>query len=344
MDESQQKLRPWQWAAIGGGALGFIAAVIWVPWLIEGGHIKDDEGNLYSSAGIIITGLRTAFIAVAAGAIAGVGLWYTHQSHKQTERLFQHTRAKDREQAELTREGQVTDRYVEAIKLLASDNITQRLGGIYSLGRIMRDSEKDHWTVAEVLAAFVRTQSPRTTAEGGEGQSVHRADIHAAITVIGRNPRNGLSVLLYKTIDLSNTDLRGYQLYSLDLDSIIFDGADLSDCQLAGTSLNRSSFRNARLRDANLGGCSLNRASFNKADLTRADLSWARMVRATVTDAVLDDAMLFHLQADAAYGWARNQVDAGRHDATTRFPDDIAAWLEARAEEARNAGEVRERQ
>ena len=42
----------------------------------------------------------------------------------------------------MEREGQVTDRYVEAIKLLGSDNRTERLGGIHALQRIMHDSAR----------------------------------------------------------------------------------------------------------------------------------------------------------------------------------------------------------
>jgi hypothetical protein len=38
-----------------------------------------------------------------------------------------------------------------------------RLGGIYALERIARDSESDHWAVMEVLTAFVREQPPAQT-------------------------------------------------------------------------------------------------------------------------------------------------------------------------------------
>ncbi|MGO4753345.1 pentapeptide repeat-containing protein, partial [Streptomyces sp. 2MCAF27] len=79
--------------------------------------------------------------------MASLGLYYT-------DRNFRHTQEKDREQAELTREGQVTERYVSAIKLLASEKITERLGGIYALERIMHDSGKDQFSVTKVLASF----------------------------------------------------------------------------------------------------------------------------------------------------------------------------------------------
>ena len=60
----------------------------------------------------------------------------------------------------LSRRGQLTDRYVKAIGLLASEKITERIGGIYALEHLMIESERDHHTVVEVLAAFIR-ERPR---------------------------------------------------------------------------------------------------------------------------------------------------------------------------------------
>ena len=63
---------------------------------------------------------------------------------------------------ELTEQGQVTDRYTKAIEQLGSDKLDVRIGGIYALERIARDSAKDHPTVMEVLTAFIREHSRDT--------------------------------------------------------------------------------------------------------------------------------------------------------------------------------------
>jgi len=90
----------------------------------------------------------------------------------------------------LSREGQVTDRYTKAIEQLGSDKLDVRIGGIYALERIARDSERDHQTVIEVLAAFVREHShePWPQSERGLGLPDHatRPDVQVAINVIGR--------------------------------------------------------------------------------------------------------------------------------------------------------------
>jgi hypothetical protein len=59
----------------------------------------------------------------------------------------------------LSREGQVTDRYTKAIEQLGSEKLDVRIGGIYALERIARDSARDHPTVMEVLTAFIREHS-----------------------------------------------------------------------------------------------------------------------------------------------------------------------------------------
>jgi hypothetical protein len=59
----------------------------------------------------------------------------------------------------LSREGPVTDRYTKAIEQLGSDKLDVRIGGIYALERVARDSARDHPTVMEVLTAFIREHS-----------------------------------------------------------------------------------------------------------------------------------------------------------------------------------------
>lgn len=62
-------------------------------------------------------------------------------------------------------QGHITDRYTKAIEQLGKldgdkPNIEIRLGAIYALERIARDSPRDHWTIMEVLTAYVRQNAP----------------------------------------------------------------------------------------------------------------------------------------------------------------------------------------
>jgi hypothetical protein len=84
---------------------------------------------------------RQTMAQILGGAALLVGLYFTSQT------------------LHVSQEGQITDRFTKAIDQLGKDSLTVRLGGIYALERIARNSESDHWTVMEVLTAFVREYS-----------------------------------------------------------------------------------------------------------------------------------------------------------------------------------------
>jgi hypothetical protein len=50
----------------------------------------------------------------------------------------------------------ITDRFAKAIDLLGSEKPDVCLGAIYALERIAKDSPQDHWTIMEVLIAYVK--------------------------------------------------------------------------------------------------------------------------------------------------------------------------------------------
>ncbi|GAB2769074.1 pentapeptide repeat-containing protein [Streptomyces daliensis] len=250
----------WGWGATAVGAVTFFMLLWQGPWWFDGSHLR--RTGLEPADGVVITGFRTMLVALGAGAVAGLGLYYTHRSHllsqsqfEQVQEQFAHTREKDRQEAEIMREGQVTERYVEASKLLASDNLTERLCGIYAFERIMNDSTKDYRTVVEALAAFIRQHAPAppdeettsedTSPEGGKGPA---EDVQAALTVLGRRTPSD------KT-DLVSPDLRWTDLRHADLSGACLEGAFLIG---------------ARLEGAHCAGADMSEASLNADDLLSA--------------------------------------------------------------------------
>ncbi|MEU2585292.1 pentapeptide repeat-containing protein [Streptomyces avermitilis] len=311
-------------------SIGYVLLLWRGPWWIDGTHLR--AKNLQPADGVVITGFRTMLVAVGAGAVAAFGLYYTHKGHKQTEALFQHTQDKDREQAELTREGQVTDRYVEAIKLLGSENVTQRLGGVFALERIMRDSEKDHALVVQVLAGFIRQHASQPLPGLVEVSARFQRgplgeEIQAALTVLGRRPVRKesfeidlrsvhlVNAHLYKAnfaaFDLRETDLSGAYLLEANLAGAELEGAQLSDAYLVGAQMNealmaRADLSGADLSQANLSraqmyGVTLTRAVMQRADLSSADLSRADMTGASLHGAKLTNAFFVETKLDRAH-------------------------------------------
>jgi hypothetical protein len=93
--------------------------------------------------------IRQTFLQVLGGAALLLGLYFTAR----TLRISQET-------LRTNQEGQVTERFTNAIEHLGDTRLTVRLGGIYALERIAIDSPKDHWQIMEVLTAYVRDNAP----------------------------------------------------------------------------------------------------------------------------------------------------------------------------------------
>jgi hypothetical protein len=71
--------------------------------------------------------------------------------------------ARRADQSDLQR--RITENFSKAIEQLGSDKIEVRLGGIYSLERISKESLDDYWMAMENLTAFVRERSRRNEVE-----------------------------------------------------------------------------------------------------------------------------------------------------------------------------------
>jgi pentapeptide repeat protein len=148
----------------------------------------------------------------------------------------------------LSRQGQVTDRYTKAVEQLGSDKIEVRIGGIYALERIARDSKRDHPRVMELLTAFVRVRSDEQVPRpepGGAGPP--RADVQAALTVIGRRlPWRDKG----RPIDLTHAILAGANLVAADLRGADLTGADLTGAVLTDADLNGTILTSAKWPEA----------------------------------------------------------------------------------------------
>lgn len=216
----------------------------------------------------------------------------------------------------LVRRGQVTDRYTKAIEQLASTELDVRIGGIYALEGVARDSARDHPMVMEVLTAFVREHSreqwpppdsPRTTwitwrgrfRTGGQQQErFTRPDVQAAVTVLGRrDARRDIQRIHLNGADLTGADLNDANLSGADLTEVTLRDADLVRADLTGATLRdadltRADLTEAGLGSADLGGADLTEATLRGTRLRSADLQATTLTGATLTRADLTRAFL----------------------------------------------------
>jgi hypothetical protein len=335
----------------GLGALAALAAIILAVWKLPSllyGDVTQASPDARLQAA---SGFRTALVAGLVGVAALGSLAMAARTYR------------------LTQQGQITDRYTKAIEQLGSDKLDVRLGGIYALERIAKDSKQDHPTVVEVLSAFVREHSdpahtdtepstatvPSTPLQGDSEPATERqsnakqlarkpkpaTDVRAALTVLGRLPslpnvvRADLSDAHLDGANLRGMNLSGFRFVEANLEGADLWGADLWGADLQGAYLARANLMRANLARANLlvghlQGADLANANLARANLARADLWEADLARADLRGANLARAFLHGVELQGA-----------RCDADTVWPDGFD-WRAARVlleEDERQIGE-----
>ena len=253
-----------------------------------------------------VNSTRQILLAAAGGTAVLIGLGFTARTYY------------------LSRRGQFTDRYTKAIAQLASDKVTERLGGVYALEHLMRESPNDHSTVVAVLAAFIREKTntdpnvvdPSTLATQ-QSEQKPSTDVQAALTVLARRPERPEP----DQLDLSHTDLRGAdlrwaRLENASLEDAWLQYANLSSANLKKAFMRRSKFQHAwlvgtelddadlidaQLDKANLGGAQLRNANLSRAQLRKTHLRKANLQHAFLPGASLEDAYLVDAQLQYAH-------------------------------------------
>jgi uncharacterized protein YjbI with pentapeptide repeats len=323
-------------AIIGGGLLILVLliwALIWLPKRQASGVWKRKDRLTLENAA------RQTLAQIIGGAVLIAGLFFAWENLDVAQKNIKITQETATENQEIAREGQITDRFTKAIAQLGEqgpEKLAVRLGGIYALERITKESEKDHWPIMEILTAYVRETAPRPPkppkdAQPSKGDQSPReeppttqeerpprpaTDIQAILTVLGRRTQtygNGEKQYL----NLTKTDLRGAHLAGAQL-----QGADLAGAQLQGANLRDAQLQKAVLWDAQLQGADLTGAELEKADLRGAQLQGARLV-AELQGAVLEDAQLQGAWLVGA--WLQGAHLAGAQLQGARL---VGAWLQ----------------
>jgi hypothetical protein len=247
---------------------------------------------------------------------------------------------------EVTRQGQITERFTRAIDQLGQqgeDKLDVRLGGIYALERIARESAEDHGPIMEVLTAYlreharvqparampwqpVRVAGPVQPQERSDADKAPRlpADVQAIATVLGRRPEQRRRQE-QRGLDLREVDLRGGYLSGAHLEGANLSGAHLEGAHLHDAHLERAVLFEAHLEGADLSRARLEEAFLIRAHLERANLSGAHLERALFFVAHLEGANLSgaHLEGailSGARGLLRGQLQSAITDDTTIPP------------------------
>ncbi len=238
-------------------------------------------------------------------------------------------------------EKNITGLYTEAIQQLGSEKLWVCLGGIYALEHIARDSPKDRGTIMEVLTAYVRNNAPLTAASStkpakekpsisrkevatkpveqtGEEQPKPKAEIQAALTVLGRTAIPSAPEGEVRSLNLQATNLAGADLGK----------ANLQKADLGKANLQKAILRKANLQKADLGQANLQKAQLGLANLQEANLGQANLQEADLGEANLQKAILLKANLQKADLWKANLQKAQLGEANLQEADLLGANLQ----------------
>ena len=255
-----------------------LAVLICVPaWQVERVRVGQDQPVDAYRLARLEDEYRRTLAQILAGCGLLVGLYLTWRRIVATEdnvRVAQET-------VRVVEEGQITERFTRAIAQLGDDKMAIRLGGIYSLERLAKDSEKDHGPIMEVLTAYVREKATQQGEYAEEASVEPTTDIQAILTVIGRR-----KIIKAEKFDdflfLDHTHLAGAVLSGAVLSGVNLSQADLREARLQGASIVGADLREARLQGADLCDVSLCNVNLWEASLVGSKNLTAEQVREAI--------------------------------------------------------------
>jgi len=287
----------------------FLAWEFWEGAKPQAGNAPDARNLPGGPEGIrnLVWSLATLF----GGAAAVVGIILAARRTK----AANHQAEAALKQSETAFQSLVTERFTKAVEQLGHEKRAVRLGAIYALERIARDSPRDRDTIVETLAAYIRELAPWPPRHKnslpfddsdleGEEQAIERnpmllrppVDISAATIVICRLLPDR-DAMRPKT-DLRYADLRGLDAPNINLSEMQLDHSNLRRANLNWANLNRARMAGSILEeahldsDANLSNANLNFAKMSRANMTLANLHLANLFMADMSSAILDQADL----------------------------------------------------
>ncbi len=187
-------------------------------------------------------------------------------------------------------------------------NIEARLGGLYSLQRIMRDSLKDENAIAKIFYAYVR-------------ENTKRGEVRMRIKtgIIKNRPREDVQAAL-DIVNQFHKEWRERRKEILDDIQINFARSNFSEYSFLGMDFSNAILNDVDLSDAKLNNANLSNAKLNYADLSRAKLSGAKLSGANLLYADLTGTDLHGVDLSKVLNLTQNQVNKANGDEDTTLP------------------------
>ena len=241
-------------------------ALLWMPEWMANQYPFDNVKDWATQ----VAANRTLLVNIIGGVALGITIYFTYQNFLLTQNKLD------------------SETFAKAVEQLGSVNISIRLGGVHTLERIARRSEKDYFPVMQVLTGYIREtcSSPvaPTAGQTSPGRSTCPVDIQAILTIVGDRHWPEPSD---HDLDLSNSVVRDAWLRAANLSNVYFW---------------RVQFLRVNFSNANLSGADFFEATLDGCDFTNADLSDTSFKDAKVLAAVGLTAAQVEKSKNVAFG------------------------------------------
>jgi Pentapeptide repeats (8 copies) len=195
-------------AQIAGGVLVAAVAAVAALWALPPLLTRHPSSGLTTAERLsAINDVRSVLVTFLLAVGAAGGLLFTARTFR------------------LSRDTQLTDRFSRAVSQIGDGSLEVRIGGIYALERIGRDSDADRRAVVYVLGAMVRHRSR----DGRDTDAEPAEDVYAALSAISRQAHKGGAILNLSGADLRNANLRFMYGTQVNLGDADLAGAKLPD-------------------------------------------------------------------------------------------------------------------
>ncbi|MDF2388819.1 hypothetical protein JMG10_45825 [Nostoc ellipsosporum NOK] len=134
------------------GAISSCVIVVYLPsWVVQNAKITDIENRL-----AIANSYRATIIQGLGGLFFFSTAFFTWKNLKVAEANLQVTQEKQNLDAKVAeanlkaiQDKQITEQFAKAVEMLGHPDIHVRLGAIYALERISKNSKQDYWEIME---------------------------------------------------------------------------------------------------------------------------------------------------------------------------------------------------
>lgn len=180
---------------------------------------------------------------------------------------------------EVQREAGFNERYTKLSEMLASDDESVRVAGIYGYAQLMDDDESKIEPIVEVLSLFIRENDrKRPQIEGTSLTREKLKDGEYQQETCAAGTRNGpldvtaaMKTLTAPNLGIENLDLSGADLSQVELSGISLKGADLTAADLSYSRLENVDLSRAQAQRVTATGSCLIEADLSSGDFKNSD-------------------------------------------------------------------------